>query len=206
MLEALTQGIVLGVILSFLIGPVFFLLIQTSMKEGMKSAMFLIAGIFLSDVFCILLAYFGISQIFEDFTVKLYIGMLGGSVMIITGLIALFKKPKIHLYDVSTYKKSAPILLFLKGLLLNTTNPFVFIFWLGTMAEAMPKFKGDSSKIFAYFSVAMITIFSFDLLKAWSSKQLSEKIQPQRFLVITRISGAAIIVFGIVLIYRVAST
>lgn len=206
MVQAISEGMILGLILSFLIGPVFFLLIQTSMKEGMRSSMFLIAGIFISDVFCILLAYFGLSEIFNDVVIKQFTGLVGGLIMIVFGLFALLKKPKIHLYDVSTYTKTQPLLLFIKGFLLNTTNPFVFLFWLGSMGVAMNEFRSSQEQVLTYFSATMATVFCFDLLKAYSARKLSEKIKPQKFLIITRISGAGIIVFGLVLIFRVFNT
>lgn len=206
MQEAVVEGIILGTILSFLIGPVFFLLVQTSMKEGMKQALFLIAGIFLSDVFCIILAYFGVSEIFKNDHVKEFIGLIGGIIMIIFGAVALFSKPKVHLHDVSTYVRSSPVLLFIKGFVLNTTNPFVFLFWLGTMGAAMNTFNSSRAEIFTHYTATMLTVFSFDLLKAYSAHRLGEKINPRRFRLVTRISGVAIIVFGFVLLYRVFYT
>ncbi len=206
MAEAVLEGVILGIILSFLIGPVFFLLVQTSMREGMKQSMFLIAGIFLSDIFCIFLAYFGVSEIFKNESVKEFIGLIGGVIMITFGAVALFKKPKIHLHDVSTYVRSAPFLLFIKGFILNTTNPFVFLFWLGTMGAAMNTFESSSVKIFTHFSATMLTVFAFDLLKSYSAHKLGEKINPRRFRLVTKISGGSIIIFGCVLLYRVFYT
>jgi threonine/homoserine/homoserine lactone efflux protein len=202
MLEAIVEGVIYGTILSFLIGPIFFLLVQTSMREGIRQSLFLIAGIFASDVFCIVLAYFGVSEIFKKEAVKEFIGLAGGAIMIVFGAVALFHKPKIHLHDVSTYVKTKPVLLLVKGFILNTTNPFVFLFWLGTMGAAMNTFKSSSMLIFTHFTSVMITVFCFDLMKSFSANKLGEKINPKAFRMITRISGAAIIVFGFVLIYR----
>ena len=66
MLEALWSGILLGLLLSVLIGPVFFLLIELSLKEGLRSAVFMDIGIILSDAACILVAYFGMAALLEN--------------------------------------------------------------------------------------------------------------------------------------------
>ena len=47
----------MGFILSLLIGPVFFLLMETSIRDGFKAAIFLDLGVFLSDVFFIAVVY-----------------------------------------------------------------------------------------------------------------------------------------------------
>ena len=49
MITSITQGIVLGVILSFLIGPVFFLLLKLSMEQGQRQAAIFDIGVIASD-------------------------------------------------------------------------------------------------------------------------------------------------------------
>ncbi|MBC7413047.1 MAG: LysE family transporter, partial [Bacteroidia bacterium] len=63
MIKSITEGIVLGIILSFLIGPVFFLLLKLSMEQGQRQAAIFDIGVIASDVIVILLAYFGLSEV-----------------------------------------------------------------------------------------------------------------------------------------------
>ena len=48
-MSLILNGIIFGFILSFLLGPAFFILIETSIKKGFKAAIFLNLGIILSD-------------------------------------------------------------------------------------------------------------------------------------------------------------
>ena len=64
--KAIFQGLALGFALALSLGPSFFALIQTSTKRGFKPALGLAFGIFLSDVLCVLLAYFGVAQFFDN--------------------------------------------------------------------------------------------------------------------------------------------
>jgi threonine/homoserine/homoserine lactone efflux protein len=48
--ESLLEGIELGLLLSMMIGPVFFALITTSMDQGFKQAAILAFGVLLSDL------------------------------------------------------------------------------------------------------------------------------------------------------------
>lgn len=66
MMEAVKYGIGLGLFISILIGPVFFILINVSIKEGFRSAMYLDIGILLSDAVCILLSYLGMAALLND--------------------------------------------------------------------------------------------------------------------------------------------
>ena len=52
------KGILFGIVISFMLGPAFFILIETSIKKGFKSALFLDLGILLSDAIYLLAAFF----------------------------------------------------------------------------------------------------------------------------------------------------
>ena len=71
--KAIFQGLALGLALALSLGPSFFALIQTSTKRGFRPALGLAFGIFLSDVLCVLLAYVGVAQFFDNPQNKLYI-------------------------------------------------------------------------------------------------------------------------------------
>lgn len=65
-MSAFFQGIVVGLTFAALLGPGFFALLQTSIHRGFRAGMCLSIGIFLSDVFVLLLCYFGISHFLES--------------------------------------------------------------------------------------------------------------------------------------------
>ena len=53
------NAILFGFFLSFMIGPVFFMLIQTSILKGARAAIAFNLGVILGDVAFIVIAYFG---------------------------------------------------------------------------------------------------------------------------------------------------
>ena len=57
MIETIFIAISLGVILAFTIGPVFFILIETSITKGIRSALAFDIGAISGDIFFIVLAY-----------------------------------------------------------------------------------------------------------------------------------------------------
>ena len=63
MIESIFVAISLGVMLAFTIGPVFFILIETSITKGIRSALAFDFGAISGDIFFILLAYWGTSKL-----------------------------------------------------------------------------------------------------------------------------------------------
>ncbi len=64
-LKDILNAIPLGVALAFMIGPVFFVLLETSVLKGVKEAILFDIGVVVSDIFFIMMAYFGSHQILE---------------------------------------------------------------------------------------------------------------------------------------------
>ena len=92
MINIIIHGVSLGLLLSIMIGPVFFLLLNTSIKKGFKPAAYLAAGVALSDMMFIIIAYYGSTLIGTVNKSNSKIGWIGGLLLITFGLISIFKK------------------------------------------------------------------------------------------------------------------
>lgn len=204
MLEAIVSGLTLGFVLSLLIGPVFFLLIDTSIKKGFKRAVYLALGVLLSDAFYIVITYFSsaASGIMKNHQEE--IGWTGGLLLIGFGLVTILKKPHIKSseLDLSEEGKS-PVWEVLKGFLMNLLNPFVFIFWLGVSGSV------SSGKSFSYmhtvifFGAVLSTVFITDMLKAWTASKLRSFLKPNFLIWVNRVSGTGLLLFGVRMLYKI---
>ncbi|HCT22199.1 MAG TPA: lysine transporter LysE, partial [Chitinophagaceae bacterium] len=58
MVYALLYGLGIGVVLSSMLGTVFFFLVQNSIANGFKSSVFIATGVITSDILLIVLSYF----------------------------------------------------------------------------------------------------------------------------------------------------
>jgi threonine/homoserine/homoserine lactone efflux protein len=58
-----TDALIFGFFLSFSFGPIFFMLLETSITRGIKQAVFMDFGVIVSDLVFFSLAYFGASKI-----------------------------------------------------------------------------------------------------------------------------------------------
>ena len=85
MIENIFVAISLGIILAFTIGPVFFILIETSITKGMRSALAFDFGAISGDIFFITLAYWGTSKLANYIEDNPNLFIYGGIIIIIYG-------------------------------------------------------------------------------------------------------------------------
>jgi threonine/homoserine/homoserine lactone efflux protein len=204
----LLEGIKIGLILSFMIGPIFFALVQTSVDEGFRAGLMVAVGIWVSDTSYVLGVYFGVSllaNVVNTQTFTLVLGVAGSILLIIFGLVTLLTIPKGLLTDtLPEYKRSSSYLsLFIKGFLINTINPFTVFFWSSLMGTVVIKDGFNGTQAFGFFAGVLGTIVVTDLLKVFLAKRIRYSLRPVHLLWLRRISGAALIAFGVVLLVRV---
>lgn len=200
-MSAMISGVMLGLVLALLIGPVFFLLVDTAISKGFSSAIFIALGVILSDALFVLIAYFSSTTIRFIQGNQMLIGVGGGLVLIIFGLINIVRKPVLkenvlHLDNGGQWKGLA------KGFLMNFLNPFVLIFWMGVAGSLAVQQKDSEAYPILFFSAALATVFITDLLKAWGAARLKRLIRPVYMRWLNVLSGLGLILFGLRLIWK----
>ncbi len=199
MLDAVLQGMVMGLILSTFCGPIFFMLINTGITSSIRSVFYLAFGAFLSDLLIILiLLYVALGSIAESkYLETLY--YIGGSILIYFGIRNLLTKPKILEQSDASQKDLNKI--FLKGFMINSFNPNIFFFWFGTMMLAFSTYHNDKDLVLTHFISGLSVSFCTDFLKGFSAFHLKKYVKPTFLNVLNIISGLIIIAFGLKLIF-----
>jgi threonine/homoserine/homoserine lactone efflux protein len=201
------NAFLIGFFMAFMIGPVFFMLIQTSILKGARAAIIFDLGVLLGDLSFILIAYYGSRSLLEEIKEDPRLFFLGGLVLIVYGLITYLEKEnkKEALEAAKIIKvplKNNYLKLFLKGFFLNFINVGVLAFWLGTVLVIGPSLKMNQNAIFWYFGTILISYFVTDLGKIFLAKQLKNKMTPEVIFRIKKIMGVILIVCGIFLILK----
>jgi len=202
-LKDILNAIPLGIMLSFMVGPVFFVLLETSVLKGVKDAIIFDLGVILADIFFITLAYFGSHQMLEKIKGDPSLFIFGGIILAVYGLITLLKKKEqIVVEDVNlkVIKKSIYLRLFVKGFFLNFINIGVLAFWIGMIVVVGPNVNMNPSRIFYFFMVIILSYFGVDLIKIFLAKQLQKKLTPHVIVKTKRIIGILLIIFGLALV------
>lgn len=203
MLADIQAAIPLGFFLAFMIGPIFFIILETSITKGFRAAVVFDLGVIFSDVLFVLLAYFSSYQLLENLSNQPGLYVFGGTLLTAYGIITLLKKNK-DKQDKSTIipEKINYIELFVKGFLLNAINIGVLIFWLGLIIVVGPNLNGNPKRFLLFFSVLLLTYFITDVFKIILSKRLKKKLTPPIIQNLKKTVSAIIIICGIVLIIK----
>lgn len=204
MTYAFFEGVILGVTLAFLIGPAFIALLQTSIHRGFISGVQFAMGIAVSDATLIGLSYLGVLQILSRDQNKLTVGIVGGSVLILFGIITFVRKYRTPSPAKIEIKIRADkfIKYFLKGFLINILNPFLLIFWLGVMSFIGSKYGVYSRETFLFFSGILIALFTTDTIKCFIAHKIKKYLNFKFFVIINRAVGLLLIMFGVFMFIR----
>jgi threonine/homoserine/homoserine lactone efflux protein len=197
-MESTLNGILSGLVLAFLIGPVFFTILQTSIERGFWSGFFVAIGVSLSDAFYITICYMGVYQLFDRGNFKEYLAYFGGIVLLIMGLYyLLIKSRKLAKYDPMKVEAKSPTKLIFKGFIINGLTPMVLIFWLGTVGVATTKL-GYSTPVQAipFFAAIVSTVFITDIIKAKLADKLRVVLTPKFIRTLNLVLGFVLLIFG----------
>lgn len=199
-------AIPIGVFLAFMVGPVFFVLIETAIIKGFRAALFFDIGVLLGDIVFLCIAYFSTSQLLQKIKDEPALFLAGGIILMVYGGVTLLSA-RVSAYKSATFKiqklkKKAYAGIVLKGFLLNFVNIGVLGFWLGLLLIFGPTLDMQTPRLIAFFSSILITYFVVDIGKILLAKRLNSKLTPVRVVMAKKITAIIIIIFGVVLFFK----
>lgn len=208
----LLQGILLGVSLSFMVGPLLFAIVEAGIGQGFRAGVSVAAGIWASDVLYMLAAMFGLDAMetlvsFPNF--KVFAGTMGGLLLAGFGFGSLWKVRKavpvsegFNLPESPVKSPKNYVWWWLRGFLVNTVNPGTVFFWLGIVSAVVVPSGWGKDDILVFFGGMLSTLVVTDTLKAWAAKRLRKFLTAQHTQRIQQGLGIVLLVFGVVLILR----
>lgn len=209
MLNDILAAIPWGFLLAFTIGPVFFVLLETSITKGFRAAMVFDAGVVFGDLVFILIAYFSTNQILERLKDDPALFIFGGVIMLTYGIISFIKEKKDFLkkrdeeqVEEDNIPKNNYLGLFFKGFFLNFINIGVLAFWMGIIIVFGPKLNMETDRIVLFIAVIILTYFAVDILKIMVAKQLKSRLTPSNIYKIKRVISVILMIFGSFLIVQ----
>jgi threonine/homoserine/homoserine lactone efflux protein len=206
MIEDILTGIPLGIFLSFLVGPVFFVLLETSAVKGFRAAMVFDLGVVLADILFISVAYFSSYRLIQTIKNDPAIFIFGGIMMLTYGIISFIKLKKVSKkadeIPVDELIKKNYYGLFFKGFFLNFINVGVLLFWFMILITIGPKLELETSRMITFFSSVLLTYLIVDIGKVLLAKQLRSKMTPVNILKIKKLISIILVIFGLTLMFQ----
>lgn len=208
-MQEILSALPLGILLSFTIGPVFFVLLETSITKGFRMAIIFDLGVVISDIVFITIAYVGIHSFKEIIKAnQLYFLVSGGILLFIFGMYSYIKQIKTKHEQINVFEKEIRDIrtnywgYFFKGFLLNFINIGVLLFWFGILITFIPRFDLDNIRLLRFLISVILIYFSIDCVKILIAKRLGNFLTPSHIYNIRKLISIIIIVFSLILIVQ----
>ena len=182
-----------------MLGPIFFALSQIAIERGFRAGMTFNLGVWLSDCIYIVIVYLGVVQFASLPNFRLAMGIIGGLILIGFGAVLVFKHKEGHFGEKSSLKDYGNY--FLKGVTINTVNPFVLFLWIYVSGIMIERSMELPQRVL-YFASILGTVIFFDILKTMLAKKVREYLKHHHLHWVRRIAGLGLIFFGIYIMVR----
>ena len=204
MIQDVFMAIPLGFLLCFLIGPVFFIVLETAATKGFRAAMVFDLGVVTADFVFIAIAVFSSYRLINAIKDQPALYIFGGLIMVTYGIISFLKLKK----DAQNLEESEENIqlqlvkkdyrsLYFKGFFLNFINVGVLGFWFLIFLTFGPVLELKTPRLLLFFSSVIITYLVVDIAKMMLAKKLKSKMTPVNILKIKKITSILLVVFGI---------
>jgi threonine/homoserine/homoserine lactone efflux protein len=205
MLDDVLAAIPFGIILAFTIGPVFFVLLETSATKGFRSALIFDCGVMLADIIFIVVAFLSTNKLLEKIKDEPGFLIFGGVLLVIYGIISFIKTSKsfreiVKEYHKIEFKKKYGQL-FIKGFLLNFINIGVLLGWVAFIVLGNSLTSSENG-IVVFLSTILVVYFLVDLIKILVAKKLKNKLTPRLIFKTKKIIALVILGFGVLLLVQ----
>lgn len=206
-MEPVVKGILSGLAYGLLLGPLFFVSLKVTLSQGWRNGVALVGGAFASDALLVVggwwsaawLSAFARQDVFQS-----GFGLVSGLVLFGFGISAVWPRKHVILttnVDASGFKRRYS---FLKGFLINSSNPSNWLFWLSlaTVAQAESLITGDHyAEIF--LSATLIVVLLTDLSKVLLAHKIGKKLKPGVPEKVIRIAGVILLAVSSWVLFKV---
>ena len=199
MLELILSAIGLGMMLSVVfIGPIFFLLIETSFSRGPKHAIALDLGVILADILCIVAAYYASADLVSLIDKHPGFYRITSLIILIYGIFMLLSKTKMHMSGEQAIVSSNYVRTFFNGFLLNLLNVGVILFWLVTVISVRNQYP-ETQHFILYVGIVIAVYLAIDMAKILLAKQFHNKLTQNVVNKIRKGVGIILIIFSVII-------
>ena len=176
MFELILSAIGLGIMLSLVfIGPIFFLLIETSFSRGPKHALALDLGVIVADILCIAAAFFASADLVQLIDKHPGFYRITSFIILIYAIYMIVSRTRMHLAGEEKMIEQNYFKTFLNGFFFNILNIGVVLFWLVTVISVRNAYP-DLKEFLLYMALVVATYLGIDFFKIYLAKQFHDKL------------------------------
>jgi threonine/homoserine/homoserine lactone efflux protein len=194
---AVLEGILFGIGTIVFIGPVFFLLLKSSIESGKNAGLSVAVGIIASDIVCIYLCSYFAPFLRRQENLNIA-SLIGAALLIAMGIKYIMAKPIVQ--SKKRFTGQGFLSFFTKGFLINFINPFVFVVWMGIILYTKEQYY-EQDLVQVFYVGVLMGIFFTDAGKVYLAQQIKRKLTPIVLQKLYKIIGVLLIAFSLRLVY-----
>ncbi|WP_422486597.1 LysE family transporter [Gudongella sp. DL1XJH-153] len=192
------SGFRFGMILQLAIGPIFLLILQTSITQGFSYAMLGVLGVTLVDAVFVLAAILGLGAIINrSASAKRLLGYLGPLVLIIFGLSTLMGSFGISFMPSFSLSAEGTSNIFMKTVILTVSSPLTIVFWAGVFSAKISEDKLSKRSLYLFGLGAVLSTLIFTTLVALVGDAVSAVVSINLQRILNAIVGIFLIGFAL---------
>lgn len=197
--ELILSAIGLGLMLSLVfIGPIFFLLIETSFSRGPKHALALDFGVISGDILCIVVSYFASADLVNIIDKHPGFYRITAFIILIYAIYMIVSKTEMHLQKEEKLISQNYVRTFFNGFFLNVLNIGAVLFWLVTVISVRNAYPKPEEFVL-YIAVVIGTYLLVDLAKIFLAKQFHYKLTQKLANQIRTGVGVILVIFSVLI-------
>ncbi len=202
MIATAIEALGYGLFLAALVGPIFVSLVDTSIQYGKRAGFILASGIWISDfiIVALLLLFTDLQKLDIPKIWAQGMAIIAAVIFVIIGVTRIVNWRKMQVDDASINPRKRSLVL--KGLAVNTINPFTLVFWTTLIAGQTLIRQKDESNLLLFFGVVLLTIVGTDTLKIYLADGLGRLLHSRQMQYLNLITGAVFVISAAYIIFR----
>lgn len=204
LLEYIWKGIVVGLSASIPLGPIGVLCIQRTLNKGRVSGFVSGLGAAAADGLFAIIAGFGISIIIDSVVeYQLYLKAVGGIILFVMGIRLLYANPAIDLRRQLKKKKKGLFGDFLSIFILTISNPIGVFVFIAVFAGFNLVVKDSTASVLVLVAGVLLGAALWWFALSGFVSLFRHKFRLRKLLLVNRIAGVLVIVFGLLVIVSI---
>ena len=187
-------------------GPIFFIVIETSISKGVRAAFSVDLGAVLADLVFIGIVFLGTKPLLQSIQDNPRWFLLGGILLASFAIISIvknYKEKKVVSNNKQTQTLATNLLSYLaKGFFINLINTGALLFWLGMFLYFVPKLEMDTNRVILFFSTILIGYLIIGIVKIILAKQLKSRLTPRRIYTLKQAVNVLLVAFGMFFMFQ----
>jgi len=204
------QGMLVAMPLILGVGPGLIAQVEMGLRNGFKACAAVVYGLYSCALVVVAISYLGFVRFLNAPGLRLAISLFNGLLIITWGTMKTIRSHKKIFREarprenrrVRMPKLPLPLSCYLRGFILNLTNPIGLFFWLNILSLAHLNLKIKSESLPLFIAGLFTAGISLDMAKCSFFSRSGNLLKPRVMMLINRAMGFLLIVIGAYLIVR----